>query len=126
MSNTNTALTPSAIEAAIVERRRGRRAYAWAAGFIGAVGVIAVILNGVGWFRLPMDVTGAGAWFTVVTVMIIAPLTLLVMLGAWGFLALFRRMGIRPWPSSLQGLLASFVTLAILAVGTLLLFAEYE
>lgn len=109
-----------------ITQRKKKHPYTWVAGYIGAVGLAAVILNGVGWFTLPMDVVGAGAWFTVITVMIIAPFTLIVMLCAWGVLALLRKTGLRAWPSFLQALLPSIFVLVVLAIVAVLLFAEYE
>ena len=101
---------------------RRDHAYGWAAALIGAVGAIGIVLNGIGWFSLPMDITGAGAWFFVVSVMLIAPFTLLLLLCAWGLLALLRKAGGRRWPGVVQGLFASGTTLAVVAIIAWILF----
>lgn len=118
--------TTTSQQLSIAPRPRRKHPYLWAAGYIGALGFAAVVLNGIGWFSLPMDIVGAGAWFTVITVMIIAPFTLIVLLCVWGLLALLRKTRARSWPGFLQGLIPTVFMLAVLAVGAALLFAEYE
>lgn len=108
------------------QARPDRAAFGWTAVFIGVVGLTLTMLNAWVWSLIPWELARSGTWAFVVTLMIIAPFTLLLMLIAWALLALYQRLGIRSWPGPLQGLLATLTTVVPLVALIGLRVALYD